>query len=357
MARECIVLLKNDAGTLPLRKDLKKVLVVGPTAVGMDVLLSNYNGFSDRLVTPLEAIVGACQAGTQVEYVEGCALTGTSTAGFGWALSSARDADVVIACMGLTARLEGEEGAAAESDAGGDRRRIGLPGVQEELLQQLVATGRPVVLVLTSGSAVAIPWAAANVPAIVAAWYGGEQGGQAVADVLFGDYNPAGRLPVTFVKSLDQLPPFAEYALAGRTYRFLRDEPLYRFGYGLSYTTFAYANVRLSKAAVGRDEPVTVTAEVTNTGRRAGEEVVQLYVRDVAASVPVPLLHLEGFQRIHLVPGQTRTVAFTLQPAQLAAYDDQGRPFVEPGRFVVSVGGGQPGDPASGAISTELTVA
>jgi beta-glucosidase len=356
MARESIVLLKNYPDTLPLRKDLKKVLVVGPTACGMDVLLSNYNGFSDRLVTPLEAIVGKCQAGTQVEYVEGCGLTGTSTAGFGWAVSSARDADVVIACMGLTARLEGEEGAAAESDAGGDRRRIGLPGVQEDLLQQLCATGRPVVLVLTSGSAVAIPWADSNVPAILAGWYGGEQGGQAIADVLFGDYNPAGRLPVTFVKSLDQLPAFTEYAMAGRTYRFMRDEPLYRFGYGLSYSRFAYADVRLSKTTIGRDEAVTVMAEVTNKGSRAGDEVVQVYVRDVDASVPVPLLHLEGFQRIHLAPGQVRTVAFTLQPEQLAAYDDQGRAFVEPGEFVVSVGGGQPGGWGVEAISTVLMV-
>ena len=355
MARESIVLLKND-GLLPLPKDLGKVLVVGPTARGMDVLLANYFGLSDRCVTPLEGILAAVSAGTQVNHEPGCELTGDSTAGFGRAVHQARDADVVIACMGLTARLEGEQGAAEDSDAGGDRRHIALPGVQEELLKALDETGRPVVLVLTSGSAVSIPWAQENLPAILAAWYPGEQGGAAVADVLFGDYNPAGRLPVTVPTSLDQLPPFDDYRLAGRTYRFLESEPLYRFGFGLSYTTFEYAGLRLSPAEIAAGQAVTVTVEVTNAGRRAGDEVVQLYVSDVEASVPVPRLHLEGFRRIHLAPGETQAVAFTLKGEQLACYDDEGRPFVEPGAFRISVGGGQADDPASGAVTAELEV-
>jgi len=355
MARESVVLLKND-GLLPLRKDLHKVVVVGPNARGMDVLLSNYFGFSDRCVTPLEGVLAAVSPGTQVQYAEGCGLTGDGEAGFAQAVGLARDADVVIACMGLTARLEGEEGAAADSDAGGDRRHIHLPGVQEALLQKLHEAGADVVLVLFSGSAVAVPWAAENLPAIVQAWYPGEAGGQAVADVLFGDYNPAGRLPVTVPRSLDQLPAFEDYAMAGRTYRFLADEPLYRFGYGLSYTTFEYSDLRLSKERIAADESVTVTARVENTGRRAGEEVVQLYVRDVEATVPVPIHHLEGFRRIRLAPGEADTVAFALRPEQLACYGDDGRAFVEPGAFEISLGGGQPGDPASGALTAALKV-
>jgi len=355
MARESIVLLKND-GLLPLSKALGKVLVVGPNAVGMDVLLANYFGYSDRCVTPLEGILGAVSVGMQVEYVAGCELAGESTEGFAGAVGAAVDADVIVACMGLTARLEGEEGAAADSDAGGDRRHIDLPGVQEELLKQLHATGKPVVLVLFSGSAVAVNWAAEKLPAIVQAWYPGETGGSAIADVLFGDYNPAGRMPVTVPKSLDDLPPFDDYAMAGRTYRFQQDEPLYRFGYGLSYTTFEYSDLRLSASEIGPDERVTVTVDVRNTGGRAGDEVVQLYVRDVEASVPVPIRHLEGFRRIHLAAGETQTVAFTLTPSQLACYDDTGGAIVEPGTFAISVGGGQPDDPAAGAITAELTV-
>ena len=355
MARESIVLLKND-GLLPLRKDLKGILVVGPNARGIDVLLSNYFGYSDRCTTPLEGIMAAASVGTQVQFAEGCALTGESTAGLAHAVNLARHADVVIACMGLTAKLEGEEGDAADSDAGGDRRHIHLPGVQEELLRKLHETGTPVVLVVFSGSAVAVNWAAENLPAIVQAWYPGEAGGQAVADVLFGDCNPAGRLPVTVPKSLDQLPPFDDYNMAGRTYRFMSEQPLFRFGYGLSYTTFEYSDLRLDRARIAPDESVAVTVQVRNTGRRAGDEVVQLYVRDVEASVPVPRCHLEGFCRIHLAAGETQTVAFTLRPEQLACFDEDGTPFVELGVFEISVGGGQSADPTAGAVTARLEV-
>ncbi|HEY3377331.1 MAG TPA: glycoside hydrolase family 3 C-terminal domain-containing protein, partial [Armatimonadota bacterium] len=223
-------------------------------------------------------------------------------------------------------------------------------------LQKLHATGKPVVLVLTGGSPIELEWAAEHIPAMVMAWYPGEEGGNAVADVLFGDVNPAGRLPITFVKSLEQLPEFTDYAMAGRTYRFMSEEPRYRFGYGLSYTTFAYSNLRLSADSITTSGEVSVTADVQNTGARAGDEVVQLYVSDVEASVPVPLVHMEGVTRIHLQPGEMQTVTFPLTSAQLSAYTEDGVPFVEPGQFRISVGGGQPGDPASGAISTLLTV-
>jgi beta-glucosidase len=171
-----------------------------------------------------------------------------------------------------------------------------------------------------------------------------------------GDYNPGGRLPVTFYNSQGQLPPFSDYNMKGRTYRFMDAEPLYRFGFGLSYTTFQYSELALSKPVIARDEPVAVTATVHNIGSFIGDEVAQLYVTDVEASVPVPRLHLEGFKRIHLKPGEKCKVSFVLKPEQLAAYDDAGKPFVEPGQFIVSVGGGQPNDSHSMSLQSILTV-
>jgi beta-glucosidase len=356
MAQESIVLLKNEGGLLPLGRDLRSAAVVGPNAASLDVLLGNYNGYPKSFVTPLEGILSRVSAGTQVHYSMGCGLLDEAGASMDQALWVCRDADVIIAFMGLTAQVEGEEGAAAFSDAGGDRVDIGLPAVQQRFLERLQETGKPVVLVLMSGSALAVPWAQENVPAILQAWYPGQQGGHAVADALFGDCNPAGRLPVTVPRSVEQLPPFEEYAMQGRTYRFIAEEPLYRFGYGLSYTRFAYADLRVSPDPAAADDSVSVSVDVTNVGDRDGDEAVQLYVSDVQASAPVPLLHLEGFRRVHLKAGETKRLTFELQARQLAAYDDRGRPFVEPGEFVISVGGGQPADPSSGAVSAGLVI-
>jgi len=222
-----------------------------------------------------------------------------------------------------------------EGFRGGDRTDIGLPKPQEALLKAVVATGKPVVVVLLSGSALAVNWANDHAAAILEAWYPGGEGGTAIADVLFGDYNPAGRLPVTFYKSVDQLPPFTDYSMEGRTYRYFKGEPLYPFGYGLSYTTFAYNNLRLDKS-VKAGEPVKVTVDVTNTGEREGEEVVQLYLTDVAASAPVPIRTLVGFDRISLRPGEKRTVTFTITPRQMSLIDAGGKRVIEPGEFVVN---------------------
>ena len=356
MARESIVLLKNEGDLLPLRKDLNEILVVGPNANDMDALLGNYNGFPADYVTPLEGILRKVSAGTNVQFRQGCHLFRSGVEDAEWALNLARTADVVIAVMGLSSALEGEEGDAAYSDAGGDRVKLELPEIQEDFLRRLHETGKPVVLVLMSGSSVAINWASENLPAIIEAWYPGEQGGNALADVLFGDYSPAGRLPVTFVKSLDQLPDFDDYDLKGHTYRFMEEEPLYRFGHGLSYASFAYSNLQIEPASIEPGESATVTVEVENTGDRAGDEVVQLYLRDVVASVPVPRHHLEGVRRIHLKSGEKETVSFDLGTEPLVVYDDDGRPFVEPGEFAISVGGGQPDDPTSGALTVALTV-
>ncbi|MGC9455578.1 MAG: glycoside hydrolase family 3 C-terminal domain-containing protein, partial [Phycisphaerae bacterium] len=357
-AQKSMVLLKNQDNLLPLRKDLRKIGVVGPTAYNLRMQHANYYGYSAYMTTILEGILAKATPGTDVVFEQVCSLAGKEPVDEHGIKKAAEDADVVIAVMGFTAELEGEEGLVnteAQSEGGGDRTRINLPGRQEEALKKLVETDKPVVLVVTSGSPVDLSWAAENCAAIVMAWYPG-QAGDAVADVLFGDVNPAGRLPMTFVKSMDQLPDFEDYAMAGRTYRFMSDEPLYRFGYGLSYTSFEYADVRLSGDKIRPGESVSVTVNVTNTGLVAGEEVVQLYVSDVEASVPVPLRHLEGFRRVYLAPGETKTVGFTLTGEQLSAYDDEGRPFVEAGEFRIAVGGGQPEDPAAGAVTATLTV-
>jgi beta-glucosidase len=260
------------------------------------------------------------------------------------AVTKAKEADVVVMALGLSPQLEGEEmDVKLEGFRGGDRTKLELPKAQEELLKAVQATGKPVVLVLLSGSALAVNWANENVPAILQAWYPGEEGGAALADVLFGDYNPAGRLPVTFYKSADDLPPFTDYGLDGKTYRYFKGEPLYPFGHGLSFTRFKYTNLKFSSKKVKPSESVRVSVDVQNAGGRAGDEVVQLYVTDVAASVRVPVRSLRGVQRIHLMRGERRRVNFTLAPADLALIDERGRRVVEPGEFRVSVGGKQPG--------------
>lgn len=337
-ARRSLVLLKND-GILPLEHPIRRVAVVGPNADDAEVLLGNYNGTPSESVTPFEGIrTRAMAAGMELLYARGCDLTNPSRDGFAAAVEIAMQSDVVIAVVGLSPRLEGEEGEEHLIDKSGDRRDIGLPPVQEELLRALAATDTPLVVVLLSGSAVAIPWAARHAAAILAAWYGGEEAGTAIAEALWGDFSPAGRLPVTFYTGVEQLPPFADYAMRGRTYRFFDGEPLYRFGFGLSYTAFRYAELRIEPA--GKD--FVVSATVTNIGERESDEVAQLYVTDVEASVPVPIRQLRGFERLRLKPGESQRVAFTLRPEHLVCYQDDGTPFLEPGLFRVSVGGGQP---------------
>ena len=260
------------------------------------------------------------------------------------AISKARQADVVVMCLGLSPLVEGEEmDVPFEGFRGGDRIDIALPKVQEQLLEEVTALGKPTVVVLLNGSALAVNWANDHAAAIVDAWYPGEEGGAALADVLFGDYNPAGRLPVTFYKSIDQLPPFTAYNMQGRTYRYFKGEPLYAFGFGLSYTKFKYDKVKLNAARLKAGAELKITAEVQNFGDRAGDEVVQLYLSDVAASVPVPIRSLAGMQRVFLKPGEKQNVSFTLSPTQMSLIDDNGKRVIEPGEFLVSVGGKQPG--------------
>ncbi len=275
------------------------------------------------------------------------------------ALEIAVKSDVILFTGGLSPQLEGEEmPVKVEGFLGGDRTEIRLPRTQEVLLKQLVETGKPVVLLLLNGSALATVWEDENVPAILTAWYPGQSGGDAIADVLFGDYNPAGRLPVTWYRSLSDLPPFDQYDMAGRTYRYFSGSPLYPFGHGLSYTHFQYRNLKASPGRLGNGGPATVTVEVRNSGSLKGEEVVEVYVTDQKASVPVPLRSLAGFERIELAPGESRSVELELAPEAFAVIDAAGKRVIEPGDFLVSVGGKQPGfEGTADASTTEVVTA
>jgi beta-glucosidase len=262
------------------------------------------------------------------------------------ALEVAKRADVVVAFVGLSPSLEGEEMPVhLEGFSGGDRTKINLPQLQEDLLQAVAATGKPLVVVLMNGSALAVPWVKEHATAILEAWYPGEEGGAAIAETLAGDNDPSGRLPVTFYNSIDQLPPFESYSMASRTYRYFSGQPLYGFGYGMSYTTFAYSHLKLSQATLKPAEPFTVETDVTNTGKRSGDEVVELYLRGPQEG-GAPLRSLRAFQRIKLQAGETRHVLFTLQPSQLSEVDHQGKLAMQPGGYTIFLGGGQPGQGA-----------
>jgi beta-glucosidase len=260
------------------------------------------------------------------------------------AVTAARKADVVIAFVGLSPNLEGEQlQVEVPGFDGGDRSSLDLPAAQERLLRAVKATGKPLVVVLQSGSAVALRWAAEHADAVLAAWYPGEVGGQAIADTLLGRNNPAGRLPVTFYRSADDLPPFADYGMQGRTYRYFKGSPLWPFGHGLSYTRFAYQAATVSTARLAAGEPLSFDVEVANTGSRDGDEVVQLYLEAAAPGAQEPRHALVGFQRVPLKAGERRTVQFQLDARALSRVDEQGVRGVQPGRYSLAVGGGQPG--------------
>ncbi len=266
-------------------------------------------------------------------------------------------ADIVIMFMGLSPRLEGEEmDVEVNGFKGGDRINLNLPDVQANLIKTIYSLGKPVVLVLLNGSAVSINWEKENIPAILEAWYPGQAAGTAIADILFGDYNPSGRLPVTFYKSADDLPAFTNYDMDGKTYRYFRKEPLYEFGYGLSYTTFTYGNLRVpNNASIGKI--VKVSVQVTNSGKIDGNEIIQLYISNKTVSVPVPVRTLKGFTKIFLKAGETKVVELFLKPNDFSIIDNNGNRVIQPGLFTISVGGCQPGKVALASkrsISSEL---
>jgi beta-glucosidase len=358
VARQSLVLLKNEGQFLPLSKDLKTIAVIGPNADDVLALRGNYFGEPSESITVLEGIRSLVSPEAEVLFARGCAMDDPSREGFEETLQIAEKADVAVMVMGLSQVIEGEEGQEVGTPEGvvsqGDRSTLDLPGEQEALIKAVAETGTPVVLVLLNGSALAVNWADENLPAILEAWYPGQAGGRAVAEALFGDTNPGGRLPVTFYKSVEQLPPFEDYAMAGRTYRYFKGEPLYPFGHGLSYTTFEYQDLSLSHDRLAGPEIVRVSCEVANTGKMTGDEVVQVYLRDDEASTPVPRHSLAGFKRIRLTPGRAARVTCDIQPKQLAVVDNKGRWVIEPGTFTIFVGGGQPGEAAG--LSVRLVV-
>ncbi len=256
-AVKSIVLLKNKDNILPIRDDARKIMLVGPNAASVDVLLGNYYGLSDTLTTIMQGIVARVPEGVGLQYNPGCPLTQPSDLK-DWSLFVAPTADVTIACMGLSPLMEGEEGDASMSDEQGDRAQIALPAIQVEYLTKLAHNGAKVVLVLTGGSPIALGELEDLMEAIVYVWYPGQEGGKAVADVLFGDVVPSGKLPLTFPKSLEQLPPFEDYDMTGRTYRYATEEPLFPFGFGLSYTSFTYSDLELDKTTIPAGESLAL---------------------------------------------------------------------------------------------------
>ncbi|MGH8259405.1 MAG: glycoside hydrolase family 3 C-terminal domain-containing protein, partial [Steroidobacteraceae bacterium] len=336
----------NGGALLPLTRAPERIAVIGPNADSLDALEGNYNGTPSHPITVLAGIRDRFPQ-AKVTYVEGTGLIGPANPATGAstpdrAVAAARDADLVVFVAGLSPRIEGEEmKIKAPGFLGGDRTRIDLPAPQRQLLERVQAIGKPLVLVLMNGGALAVDWADRHVPAIIEAWYPGESGGAAVAALIAGDFSPAGRLPVTFYQSVDQLPPFADYSMSNRTYRYFKGQPLYPFGYGLSYTHFTYSDARVSAARIGPDGSTTVSVTVKNSGERDGDEVIELYLTH--PGVPgAPIRSLEGFQRIHLLKGQARSVEFTLHGRSLGIVDGAGKHRIVPGTVDIWVGGGQP---------------
>lgn len=350
VAKKTMVLLKNEGNLLPLdKKKLKAIAVIGPNADSRDALQGNYFGTSDRYVTVLDGIRKAVGDDVRVYYSEGCHLYRDRSSGlaaprdrFAEALAAAERSDVVVMCLGLDATIEGEEGDTGNEFASGDKLNLELPGLQQELLEKVYAAGKPVILVLLSGSALAVKWADEHIPAIIQAWYPGGRGGEAVASLLFGEYSPSGRLPVTFYASSEELPDFRDYSMKNRTYRYMENEALYPFGYGLSYTKFEYGPIKAEKTIINAGKDFTCSITVKNIGSMASEETVQLYLKDVEASVEVPKWQLRGIRKVCLEPGCEQEVTFTLTPRQMALIDYEGKAILEPGTFEVYIGGSQP---------------
>ena len=343
-AVESIVMLKNANNVLPLKKNVRRLYVTGPCAVNVEVLLGNYYGISDNLVTILEGIISKLNPGSSASYTQGFLMDRENVNPIDWTSGDAKASDALIVVMGFSPQIEGEEGAAIASHHKGDRQDIGLPPNQVKFLRQLrQGNSKPIIVVLTGGCAVAMPEVHELADAVLYAWYPGEQGGTAVADVIFGDASPSGRLPLTFPKSTDQLPPYKDYSMVGRTYRYMTEGPLYPFGFGLSYSQFEYSDLTLDKTKLKQGEEVHAVVTVKNTGEIAGDEVVQLYLTDVEASVRIPISALKGFRRIRLKPGKQSEIEFTITPEMMSLVDEDGNSRLEPGQFKITIGGCSPG--------------
>ncbi len=348
-AAKSIVLLKNRHGTLPLRQNIKRVLVVGPNASNMDVLMGNYHGISGNMTTILEGICDAAGEGVTVAYRMSCQLDKENSSPVDVIRYDVKQSDIVIAVMGLSPIIEGEEGDTIASPLAGDRDSLGLPDCQRQFIRKITGLGTPVVLVLTGGSAISITEEHELADAVLQVWYPGEQGGAAVADVLFGDVSPSGRLPVTVPNSVDDLPPFDDYSMNGRTYRYATAEPLYPFGFGLSYTTFEYSELALKNVKPKCGYSIALNVEVKNSGAITSDEVVQIYVKVPQGDAPVPKYALAGIQRVSLKPGEQCELSLSIDPQSLATVHADGSARHLEGTYTIWVGGCSP-DPRAAAL-------
>lgn len=347
-SRKSFVLLKNENGMLPLNKDkIKTIGIIGPNADNRKALVGNYEGTASRYITLSEGIQDYVGDDVRVLVSEGCHLCKPKVSGLGQEndrMSEVKGvcemSDVIIACMGLDSSLEGEEGDEGNEFASGDKPNLNLPGLQQEVLEAIYASGKPVVLVLLSGSALAVSWADEHIPAIIQGWYPGAQGGRALASVLFGDYSPEGKLPVTFYRTTEELPDFTDYSMKGRTYRYMTQKALYPFGYGLSYTDFELSNITLSQDTVDKDSEITVKAVLKNTGKMAGAETVQVYVK--ADREGTPNAQLKALKKVELAAGEEKEVTLTLSAKSFGLHNENGDMVLGEGDYLVYVGTQQP---------------
>jgi beta-glucosidase len=349
-AREGIVLLKNENHLLPLNKDLGSIAVIGPNADNVPNQLGDYSPSVtlQHVVTIREGIIGKVSPATRIVYVKGCGILSADKRGFAEAVQAAKNARAAIVVVGEQQEdPKGEEGVEHRTDGEGhDVASLDLTGVQEDLIKAVYETGTPTIVVLINGRPLSTRWTAEHVPAIVEAWEPGEKGGEAVAEVLFGDSNPSGRLAITIPRHSGQLPAYYNYKPSKsywmreerRGYADMPATPLYPFGYGLSYTSYDYSNLRVTPAQIHHEGNAQVKVDVKNTGNRAGEETVQLYIHETYAPVSTPVKRLRGFERVALEPGETKTVNFTLTPEDLQLLDRDMHWVVAPGDFEIMVG-------------------
>lgn len=362
MAQESMVLLKNEKQLLPLKASkVKRIALIGPNADNGHTQLANYFGTPSEIITPYLSLKKRFGDQIKIDYYAGTEIVKKldNAPSFAQIAAEAKKADVIVFVSGISADYEGEAGDAGAGGyagfASGDRTTMSLPPVQIDLMKALKKTGRPLVVVNMSGSVINFDWESKNADAIIQAWYGGQAAGDAIVDVLFGQYNPAGRMPLTTYKSDDDLPPFESYSMENRTYRYFKGEVRYPFGYGLSYTTFAYDKMECA-AKVQTGERIQASVTVSNTGKRDGDEVVQLYVAHPQnGNIRIPLCALKGFRRIHLKAGESRQVTFTLSPEDLALTDVKGNLIENAGEVELFIGGGQPRYATGSTAKLEIT--
>lgn len=360
-AQKSIVLLKNN-GVLPLKNNLSNYFITGPNAASVEALIGNYYGVNPNMITILEGIAAAIEPGSQLQYRHGILLDRPNVNPIDWTTGNTKISDANFVVLGITGLLEGEEGAAIASQHYGDMLDYNLPKNQIDFLKKICENNdKPVIAIITGGCPLNLSEVQELADAVIMAWYPGEEGGNAVADIIFGKISPSGRLPITFPKSLEQLPPYEDYNMKGRTYRYMTAEPLYPFGFGLGYSKINYEKINLSTNTIKNNQTTICEVALKNTGTMDTEEVVQLYITDQESSNTVPIMSLKGFKRVNLKASQTQTVQFTITPDMLKLINDKGEEVLEKGKFTIYCSGAAPVERsiklgASPWVKTELMV-